>query len=133
MTICQFTAVPALTLLFCFSSCSSAKTPTIEISVAQLIADYEKNEPAAGNLYEGKRLNISGEVTNIATIRDTIGVSLKIDDSRSHWSVICLINKSDEQNTYSKSKIGIVATFVGTVRRVEDKKFVQLTNCQFSE
>lgn len=135
MTIRGITAISALTLLICLSGCSPAKTilPPIKMSVAQVIADYEENESAADNLYEGRELIISGNVSHFSQIRDTIGVNLETENPKSQWSVMCVINKSDESDAYSQLKTVRAAIFTGTVKRVADKKFIHLINCRLTE
>lgn len=115
--------------------CSSKdKTPVADLTVDQLSAAFEKDEKAAENLYEGKTIFISGVVKNSGIIRETKGINLRSDNPNDEWTVLCLIYKSESPNTYSADfEAGEKFKFIGTVKRIEDRKFIHITDCRFAQ
>jgi tRNA_anti-like len=122
--------VLALTSLI---GCSSENAiPVADLTVAQFSAAFEKDEKAAESLYEGKTIFISGVVTNSGIIRETRGINLK-SDNPDEWAVLCLIHKSESPSSYSADfEVGKKFKFIGTVKRIEDRKFIHITDCRFA-
>lgn len=88
----------ALASLFILVSCNNASDtekeaaanlPAIEVTAVKLLADYERDEPAAEKIYGGRHLIVSGAVMSIDTKHDGKVEILLNSDESSIGSVRC--------------------------------------------
>jgi hypothetical protein len=112
--------VVILMLVLGSTSCKHLNQPKysespIEISVDQLVSEYSEHALKADEKYKGQTVIFTGDITNTAEIRGTIGISFKPSTSSSKWKVRCLIDKSSEPDTYSKLDQKQYLTFIGIV------------------
>lgn len=116
-----------------FVSCRerSAAVPEIITTSDELAADYERDEQSAQAKYEGKTILITGRVSHFALIRETAGVYFKARNG-SDWTVMCLINTDDNPGAYQHLS-NQDFDFIGISRKVENKPFIQLSDCRFAD
>ena len=114
----------SIILLVVYLSGCGFLTPK-EISIAQLIADYQENEFDARTKYRGQTLTFTATVSHFEDSDEFIRVDL--EDGR----VSCFTDKSSQPDAYSKlaySKLkrGEIRTFKGVV----SKETITLTECE---
>jgi hypothetical protein len=92
-----------------------SEEPAIEVTADKLITDLEENALAAANTYEGKKVIVTGKLSNIDASGDYF--SLKGNDDFSFTNVQIFINDS-LLDTVSTFKKGQSVTVTGEVTDV---------------
>lgn len=77
---------------------SQPEQEVVQVTALELFADYDANEVAAEQKYDGKLLEITGTVKDISRdVFDDLYVTLEAEDNEySFYSVQCYINENDE-------------------------------------
>jgi hypothetical protein len=101
---------------------SADKSFPEEVSVSQLIADYQENSVAASTEYNGKTLTFTATVSHNAELNGVTSVHLE------NGSVICSSDQSSQSDVHSNLKRGEVRKFVGVVGN--DLDIILLTKCK---
>jgi len=79
------------------------QAPTIQVTAAELSADYKANQVAADTKYKGKIIQVTGTISNIGKdILDTPYVSLNTGDIIT--GVQCMFDKSDQSQLATLAK-----------------------------
>jgi hypothetical protein len=124
-----------LTLNFVLIECGTAKNsaPPIEISAAQLISDFEKDELSAKDKYAGQSIILSGKRSHFAVLRNTTYVYFKSTDATSKWIIICAIDMDSHPNDHPKIDRGVHGKYLGLIKPDTDKLIISINDCRLAE
>lgn len=100
--------------------------PAIVITAEKLISDFKDNEVAAGGKYDGKKLEVTGTVSNISDTMGNITVSLKGKEMEL-VTVMCSFKEAKDVVSLKK---GQKATLVGTGDGMTGGLYVGLKDCK---
>lgn len=104
--------------------------PPIRISAEELIKAYKENEVGADAKYRGKRLHVSGEISNIADTLGSITVSLKGENESGLLTVLCSFDDAYRASIATLKKgepLGVVGRGDGMTAGL----YVGLEDCGF--
>lgn len=135
MILHRFLIILFLSLLISWICCCQKKIiePTGKVSAAQIFIDYDRNASAADSFYIGKTFILSGKVSHYAELHGEVGIYLKSEGLKSDWIMLCVIDKKDASDIYSRLREEKELTFIGTINRKSDGSFINLTNCRFAD
>jgi len=104
---------------------ASEAVAVITVSARDLVKAYKENELAADEKYQGKKLSVSGKVSNIATVLCTIQVDL---EGRDFVTVKCVF-PDERKSDVAKLKTGQTATLLGTGDGMTASLYVGINDC----
>lgn len=105
----------------------------IAVSSQDLYTAYEENKVNADNLYKGKILAVTGEITDITQDLITKNPCIKLDtgDTYGIYTIQCFFKDNDDTNAYiAELRDGQTVTIYGKCTGVPVLE-VQLSNCYF--
>ena len=98
-----------------------------ELTANQLYKAYDDNEIAADNKYKGKKLAVTGKISDISEVFGNIAVDLKSDDGIGWTTIRCTMKNRDE---VSKLRKGQKVTIIGTCDGLTLNVAINLEDCE---
>jgi hypothetical protein len=102
-----------------------AEVPPIVVSAKDLVKAYKENELAADEKYRGKKLQVAGKITGIASVLSSIQVDLQGKD---FVTVKCSFPE-ERKAEVAKLKNGQNVTLLGTGDGMTATLYVGLNDC----
>lgn len=133
----KYAILALLVIVVAILACSKVtETPTnqsspiekpINISGTDLVREYKKNELSADTRYRGRRLSVSGRITNIA---DTLGnVTVALDGGDPIINIVCSFGDV-ERSAVEKLATGNTVTLVGNNDGFIAGLYISLNDCK---
>jgi hypothetical protein len=103
--------------------------PTIAISSTDLVKAYKENELAADEKYQGRKLEVSGKISHIATVLGSIQVDL---EGKDYTPVKCSFPEERKAEVV-KLKTGQRVVVTGTGDGMTSTLYVGLDDCSIKQ
>ena len=98
-----------------------------EVTANQLYRAYDNNEISADNKYKGKKLAVTGRISDISEVLGSINVDLKTGDGIGWTKVSCTMkNRDDVARLRKGQKVTIIGTCTGLTLNIS----IDLDDCE---